>query len=101
MSFEGYYQVLCKRGHYTTFDVYMEEPEHFTCAYCGSSVAWWNMVDVTNGSYDIDTEGNEIETKRIDGYVELKQTYIQSCKECHRPTEILYEIPKKKGHLIK
>ena len=65
MSFEGYNQLLCKKGHYFNLDVYdARDIEDIKCPVCKENVAWYNIVDVTNGSY----EGKV----RIDGYIELK-----------------------------
>jgi len=96
MSFEGYYQVLCKNGHYEAFSVYWDEPEFWKCGDCGEPCAWWHIVDVTNGSYD--EEGN-----RIDGYVELEteKQFICVCPTCgvaHETAPARYKIPKGVGH---
>lgn len=50
MSYEGHYQVLCKKGHLEVVDVYDHtfKPESHVCA-CGDVVAWMNEVDDTNG----------------------------------------------------
>ena len=98
MSYEGYNQVLCKNGHYETFDVYMDSIEHWKCSACGEGVRWWNGVDLTNGSYDDDGT-------RIDGYVHLKvlKEFNCACDKCgvkHTFSPTVYEIPKDKGHLI-
>lgn len=57
MSYEGYDQVLCKNGHYFTFDCY-SAPDYFgqdgdpwVCTKCGEKAVWWNGVDETNGIY--------------------------------------------------
>ena len=68
MSFEGYYQILCKNGHKHSCDCYEEpmftvtQPPYYmdmddaesyplwTCS-CGAHATWWNLVDETNGSY--------------------------------------------------
>lgn len=60
MSFEGYYQVLCKNGHYWE-DAYCYhvhspgeepcpacDPEEWRCDDCGAKRAWINTVDDTN-----------------------------------------------------
>ena len=70
MSWEGYEQVVCKKGHACTQEAYDFEPDEFTCPIvvdkeiCGAPCAWWNQVDVTNGSYEMDErpgfEGREI-----------------------------------------
>jgi hypothetical protein len=98
MSFEGYHQLLCKKGHYFTMDVYFEDPVGVGCPICKEKVAWWHTVDVTNGSF----EGKE----RIDGYIDLKiKTKAKTCKcdKCnnvHVVEDATYEIPKNKGHLV-
>ena len=99
MSYEGYDQVLCKHGHYETYDVYANDLVYWRCSTCGHSAKWWNPVDLTNGSYDDDGT-------RIDGYVHLRilKEYTCACTKCglmhfHKPT--IYEIPKNRGHIIK
>jgi len=97
MSFEGWYQMICENGHYFSGDCYDIEPENAACQ-CGSKVKWWNLVDVTNGSWDDD--GN-----RIDGYIELeldKEAETCICSKCqnkHVISEETYELPEE-GHLI-
>jgi hypothetical protein len=53
MSFEGYYQLLCKEGHYYTADAYFHELGDSPCPVCEAGVAWENLVDTTN----VETEG--------------------------------------------
>jgi hypothetical protein len=57
MSFEGYYQVLCGRGHYHRADCYSwphDERHPWACDSpvdgqpCGAPVGWDNLVDDTN-----------------------------------------------------
>jgi hypothetical protein len=93
MSFEGYYQILCKNGHLDTPDVYLVA-EPWKCPDCGAEKAWSNMVNLTNGSYSSDDE-----TTRIDGYVELVQntTTFCTCTHCgntHPTAPTTYRIPK-------
>ena len=99
MSFEGYNQLLCKKGHFFTQDVYdARDIEDIKCPVCKEKVAWWNIVDVTNGSY----EGKV----RIDGYIELKiktKTKTCKCSKCsnvHVVDDATYQIPKKGGHRV-
>jgi len=88
ISFEGYFQQLCKKGHYTSKSAeYQDEDEK--CPSCGERIVWLNVVDVTNGSFD-----NE---ERIDGYVELKEKSRKVCEHCNTVLEITYKIPKGKG----
>ena len=84
----GYFQVICKKGHYTTSDIYdlpnftgekdsLSEQElghslfnddPWTCPICASHAAWSNFVDKTRGEWE---DGG-----RIDGYVEIKRYKI-------------------------
>lgn len=98
MSFEGYYQILCKNGHEHSADCYADVA-NAKCPFCKASAKWENLVDQTNGSY----EGK----KRIDGYVSLrveKEVKTKLCKHCGT-TKVLeqqtYRVPKNKGKLIK
>lgn len=95
MSFEGYHQKLCRKGHYFTEDaettLYVGETEK--CPTCGEKFVWNNLVDVTNGSY----EGSI----RIDKYIALEIDKETKCKECGHTLEITYKIPKTKDKLNK
>ena len=92
MSFEGFYNFLCKNGHLGSGDCYSSEPEDWTC-HCGQPCAWWELVDQTNG-YDPKSE-----TKlKID-----KPREITTCDHCGESKIInleTYKIPKRKGHRI-
>lgn len=115
MSFEGYYQVLCKKGHLTNIDCYeepilskelcppfieLEDVKLWTC-YCGSEAAWWNLVDVTNGSFDLDG------TTRIDNYIKLQENSpvvtcnCGTCGNAHILKNATYKVPELKGHKVK
>ena len=87
MSWEGYDQLICEKGHYWTADLSGLENCICSCPICGSDPVWFNAVDFTNGSY--------FEGKRIDGYIEMKikKEIKCSCGECVK--EVLYEIPKR------
>jgi len=86
MSWEGYYQQLCKNGHYTAKSAEYQD-EDKKCSICGEKIVWINIVDVTNGSFE--TDGT-----RIDGYVDLKIEKETKCKECGSTLEVTYKIPK-------
>jgi hypothetical protein len=87
MSFEGYYQYLCKKGHETTQQAeYTDENTH--CPECGEKIVWSNLVDVTNGSY----EGSV----RIDGYIALEIKEQKICEHCKTILETIYKIPKRR-----
>ena len=81
MSFEGYYQLLCKKGHFYQTSLYNSE-ENTPCPVCQEECVWWNLVDTTNDS------GNPIE---------LKLKTQKSCDKCNSILEEIYEIPKT-GH---
>lgn len=90
MSFEGYYQVICEKGHYWTEDcwAYYHEGD-IECGICSikdcnAGIAWTNLVDITNGSWD--KEGN-----RIDGYKEPILISEKKCKHCNSILERLYK----------
>jgi hypothetical protein len=111
MSFEGYYQLLCKNGHSYTEDARDhssqfpgdDRPKWF-CIECYTALAWENLVDVTNGSYYTD-EATGI-TERIDGFVELevnapaKECRCSSCGNVHRTSSTTYKIPQGVGRAL-
>lgn len=98
MSYEGYTQYLCENGHASIKDAYDDyfNEEFFKCPCCNGKQAWSNMVDVTNGSFDVDEHGNEI---RIDGYVELEVKIpapVCTCAACgnaHTTGPTIYKMP--------
>lgn len=48
MSFEGYYQLLCEKGHETQES--LELTGHTTkCDICGGEIIYHGLVDCTNG----------------------------------------------------
>lgn len=52
MSYEGYVERLCEKGHYSYFDAHSEDPEQ-TCEFCQKSFIFTHRVDLTNGvEYD-------------------------------------------------
>lgn len=75
MSFEGYYQKMCKNGHAWETDVYVDDD---ACSECGLASVWSHMVDETNG------EGRPIK---------LRKKSIKKCKTCGHIQEIKYYIP--------
>lgn len=92
MSFEGYYEFLCERGHFFVKDIYADDEELAKCPVCNSSVKWWNIIDTTNGDYSI--------TK-----FEIKSEEItKKCEECGH-IEIVehktYYFPQNKGFIRK
>ena len=47
VSYEGYREYLCAKGHYQCSDAYDDDPEK--CARCGERIAYAHSVDQTNG----------------------------------------------------
>jgi hypothetical protein len=81
MSFEGYYQLICKKGHYYNTGLCGAE-ENTCCPYCKSYPVCWNLVDTTND------EGHPIKPKVLTKRI---------CCKCGSILEETYKIPKK-GH---
>jgi hypothetical protein len=83
MSYEGYTQVLCKKGHYS------EEPDDFSGdewkCHCGEPVAWFNPVDDTNcDSWGLVT------------LIEEKPRKLKTCPTCNQQEvveEATFRIP--------
>lgn len=50
MSHEGYSQLLCKNGHYYTWDAGTMPEEPPLCPHCKAQNAFENMVDQINGN---------------------------------------------------
>ena len=94
MSFEGYYQILCKGGHLDQCDIHSmpEEKDAWHCGYCGEGIGWSNIVDLTNGSWD--EKGN-----RIDGWLDLEVREVAvkcvcpDCCDLHIKEPAKYNIP--------
>ena len=98
MSYEGYSQLLCKKGHTWNVDcneipnLLYEEPRDVKCPKCGEKSIWENQVNVTNGSWE--------DEERIDGYVELEiksetSGVCSACGEKHI-CNVTYKVPSSK-----
>ena len=55
MSYEGYVQRICEKGHYSTADAFEEygyvpgyEEEDLPRCHCGAKIVWRNSVNETN-----------------------------------------------------
>ena len=70
MSFEGYYEHLCTKGHYTTSDCYVGPDER--CMVCNGSLVAMNLVDQTNGDV-----GGEWDLEMVEP--------APTCPTCHQP----------------
>ena len=47
MSYEGYVEYLCKKGHYFAQESYLSSPEH--CSICKEEIELFHCIDHTNG----------------------------------------------------
>lgn len=47
MSYEGFVEFICEKGHYSTYDAYEEDSDK--CRHCGSKMKYRHSVDQTNG----------------------------------------------------
>lgn len=95
MSWEGYYQVLCKNGHLSCVDGYAyagyglddDDDEAYLCPVCGDGAVWHYCVDQTN------TAGHA-----YDKFVEIETAKTETCLTCgHVRTisEARYRVPTK------
>lgn len=82
MGYEGFIQRLCKKGHYETVDVYVDDMRdgEWACSKCGESCAWSNQVDTTNGD---------------DWPVELEVSSQKVCEHCDSVLETIFYIPQR------
>lgn len=94
MSWEGYGQALCEKGHQYFFDAYDSEAE---CTICRSNMAWSYMVDLTNGCDEDCGEGAKCYAHPIP--LTLKNdAEFHTCPTCQHKeilTHPTYEIPKR------
>ena len=78
MSYEGFYEYLCKNGHYHSWDVYdPDKPDQYKpyeCPDCGAGVDKFYSVDHTNGC-----EGDGLRGR-------LKLVHQDACPECGQGT---------------
>ena len=95
MSYEGYTQLLCANGHNEEIDCYSDPDDQCSC---GAAWIWWNAVDTTNGSFDIDGTGKETPV-RIDGFVSLVEKepnqlcVCLGCNNVHIRKSATYQLP--------
>lgn len=88
MSFSGYYQLLCERGHYSEVDCYTREfcRDMTDCPHCSAPIVWDHLVDTTNDAgFDQQIDLEEIVPELVD-----------VCDECGHETIVepaRYKIP--------
>lgn len=101
MSFEGYYQTLCEKGHAGAACPYTEDGwEHCYLPNCRAKIVWSNRVDQTNGCSHEDYPPEKagccpirLETKEP-AKVEICPTCKHTCKILEEET---YKIPEGRG----
>ena len=81
MSYEGYVQMLCERGHYEIKNAHDNKNDN--CYACGAPFIWFNNVDDTN----IDNHG----------FIEMKQFLMnpaitETCTHCKHVKEVAAEV---------
>lgn len=88
MSYEGYSQHICRKGHYYTCPVDYGGGQSDRCS-CGESSAWVNHVDDTNCDNH--------------GFIPIEQFLVREAERCtcscgntHVVQEPTYRIPNKK-----
>ena len=103
MSYEGYTQLICKKGHTWMVDCMMDDEKP---CHCGAPIAWSNMVDQTNGCEPWKGDPgrmprHDIINDCICGHIDLEQKSLKSCDKCGSTLSVTYKIPKKGGHRVK
>lgn len=91
MSWEGYLQCLCAKGHYFIADPYTVE----TCPHCASPAAFNNVVDDTN----CDSVG-EIPLEELDKFkiAEATTTICTQCTHVHMVEPARFRVPTEAEH---
>ncbi len=91
MSWEGFYQALCEKGHEYQIDAY--DYGNGKCP-CGAECVFWNLVDQTND------DG----AKDYLALVEKEPATLCTCEGCgsrHLLTRATFHIPEEgKGHRV-
>jgi hypothetical protein len=87
MSYEGYDQILCANGHFTTRDAYDDRED--TCSFCGAEFVWRNDVDQTNCE-----EFGVIDMSKL-LIAETKFDKCNKCGHCSVTEPSRYRIPGK------
>jgi len=63
MSYEGYSEYLCEKGHYFNCDIYADERKK--CPQCKSKLAYCHAVDQTNGYIEDNPSTKPAPVKKI------------------------------------
>lgn len=111
MSYEGYDQLICKKGHYWIQDSVMRfcsadsDVANQKCPSCKEVVVWYNAVDLTNGCEPIDTNNKKHDDNCQCGVVGVEildeaQLCVCKCGDRHYVTIPTFKIPEDKGHKV-
>lgn len=89
MSYEGYVQCICEKGHYFTSNNIYDMDEKYLC-HCGASQRWVNHVDTTNG-----TSEGVIYVDSLHKMCCVQQAEFGTCNLGHRHVqkEAVFRIP--------
>lgn len=63
MSYEGFTEYLCEKGHY--FCLHAMEADPVECHHCQRPVAYFHPIDVTNGTDELDSHARPAEKKFV------------------------------------
>lgn len=86
MSFEGYFQRLCKNGHNCNCDGYCASDDD-RCDFCDAEIAWENLIDQTN-----DDGQKDVVELEVDVPAEICEC---SCGHRHQIKPARHKIPEK------
>lgn len=97
MSYEGYTQALCEKGHQYNVGQYQEDDG---CPYCGAKTAWSHEVDQTNGCYYDDEETENAKHQENCPACPLKlevkeATVYDECPTCQHKKILSYQTYKR------
>lgn len=97
MSYEGYDQELCAKGHYQDVDclerVYLGDGR--ICNICKEEIVWWNPVDETNGcECDAGCGEHSCDPKSLE-VDKPAETCKCQCGHVHVVKQVTYKIPSK------
>jgi len=102
MSFEGYFQCLCEDGHENTHDVYEwydvnEFEQECSISGCKKKIAWWTIIDETNGADEESGEGIAVVFEEL---IPADNCKCQKCGHEHLASPMRYKFPcHSVGHL--
>lgn len=89
MSYEGYVQAICAKGHQRAWDAFYHGLER---CQCGADIVFTNEVDQTNGCYENSEKPGTCVCGKIEFDIkEPQQTHTCSCGNVHVVKEATYK----------